>query len=158
MYNLCGFVELGQRKMDIELSAFGAGYTAKLCGFRDGYRVQRVQRRGKYIRARLFSLVYAPNKQVSGRSTILLSDCPSFLFWRSLINQAVFFCFRYLIYTIFKEDEKESVESSQSTESKWSVVLLGMCRFRWGKMTSKVHLAPFLLFAYNVTVQLCSWR
>ena len=27
-----------------------------------------------------------------------------------------------------------------------------LCRFRWGKMTSKVHLALFLLFACTVTV------
>ena len=55
-----------------------------------------------------------------------------------------------MIYTISKEAEKESGESSQSTKSKWSgVICWDLCRFRGGKMTSKVHLALFLLFAYN---------
>ena len=63
------------------------------------------------------------------------------MFWRSLINN-FFFCFRYLIYTISKEAEKESGESSQSTKSKWSgVICWDLCRFRWGKITepSKCH-------------------
>ena len=94
-------VDLCRRKMDIELSAlvlaillsFAAFVTAtedESDGFKGGGG-------GEYNRARRFSGVHAPNKQVSSRSielTILLSDYPffpSFFFFLTFVNKLSFF-------------------------------------------------------------------